>query len=139
MAYEAGGRADKSGNRFEYNWTINKMLDVLNEKIQYLTIEAVGDDERGVDLWIGNKDGTREGQQCKGRCRSNEYWTCGEVNEKGIWDNWKVQLENSKANMVSLVSPLAFNVLEDITQMARNTDTAKPRDFYEYQIRKSGK
>ena len=52
MAYEAGGRADKSGNRFEYNWTINKMLDVLNEKIQYLTIEAVGDDERGVDLWL---------------------------------------------------------------------------------------
>lgn len=139
MAYEAGGRADKSGNRFEYNWTINKMLDVLNEKIQYLTIEAVGDDERGVDLWIGNKDGTREGQQCKGRCRNNEYWTYGEVNEKGIWDNWKVQLENSKANMVSLVSPLAFNVLEDITQMARNTDAAKPRDFYEYQIRKSGK
>lgn len=139
MAYEAGGRADKSGNRFEYNWTINKMLDVLNEKILYLTIEAVGDDERGVDLWIGNKDGTREGQQCKGRCRSNEYWTYGDVNEKGIWDNWKVQLENSKANLVSLVSPLAFYALEDITQMARNTDAAKPRNFYEYQIRKSGK
>lgn len=115
------------------------MLDVLNEKIQYLTIEAVGDDERGVDLWIGNKDGTREGQQCKGRCRSNECWTYGDVNERGIWDNWKGHLENSKANLVSLVSPLAFTTLEDITQMARNTDVTKPRDFYEYQIKKSGK
>ena len=114
------------------------MLDVLNEKTLYLTIEAVGDDERGVDLWIGNKDGTREGQQCKGRCRSNEHWTYGDVNEKGIWDNWKVQLENSKDNLVSLVSPLAFTALEDITQMARNTDASKPRDFYEYQIKKSG-
>ncbi len=138
MAYEVGGRADKSGNRFEYNWTINKVLEVLNEKIVYLTIEAVGDDERGVDLWIGNKDGSCEGQQCKGRVRSNEYWTYGAVKEKGIWDKWKFQLESSKTHSVSLVSPLTFTLLEDLAQRARTTDIKKTRDFYDYQINKSG-
>lgn len=36
MAYEIGGRADKYGNRFEYNWTISKVLDVIEKK--YLTL-----------------------------------------------------------------------------------------------------
>lgn len=31
MAYEKGGRADKYGNRFEYNWIIYNLLDVVKE------------------------------------------------------------------------------------------------------------
>lgn len=138
MAYEVGGRADKYGNRFEYNWTINKLLDVLNEKISYVIIEAVGDDEKGVDLWIGNSNGVREGQQCKGRAGSEEYWTYGSVNAKGIFTNWKQQLERSKLCKVSLVSPLPFTLFEDLTQRARDSDISKPIDFYEYQIKESG-
>ena len=33
MAYEIGGRADKYGNRFENNWVVYKLLDILEEKI----------------------------------------------------------------------------------------------------------
>lgn len=138
MAYEPGGRADKYGNRFEYNWTINKLLDVLNEKISYVIIEAVGDDEKGVDLWVGYKNGFREGQQCKGRAGSEEYWTYSSVNAKGIFTNWKEQLERNNSHWVSLVSPLPFTLFEDLLQRARDTEITKSIDFYNYQIKKSG-
>ncbi|WP_458408234.1 hypothetical protein [Anaerotignum sp.] len=137
MAYEIGGRADKSGNRFETNWVIYKLLEVCQEKIEYVLLEAIGEDEEGVDLWIGYNDGTREGQQCKGRNASKEYWDYGSLNQKGIVDKWKNQLENNKLNRVSLVSPLAFGTLEDLAARARNTND-NPKDFLKYQIQKSG-
>ena len=59
MAYEIGGRADKYGNRFETNWTIRKLLEVIEEKIESVTIEAIGDDEKGADLWIPCDGGIR--------------------------------------------------------------------------------
>lgn len=139
MAYEKGGRADKYGNRFEYNWVIYNLLDVVREKISYVMIEAIGEAEKGVDLWIGNLDGTREGQQCKGRYGDEDQWTYGKVNAKGIFANWKKQLELSLRNYVALVSPLSFTVFEDLIQKAKDTDSSKPKDFYEYQIKKSGK
>lgn len=139
MAYEKGGRADKYGNRFEYNWIIYNLLDVVKEKISYVMIEAIGEDEKGVDLWIGNLDGTREGQQCKGRYGDEDQWTYGTANAKGIFVNWKKQLELSPQNYVALVSPLSFTVFEDLIQKAKDTDSSKPRDFYDYQIEQSGK
>lgn len=138
MAYEIGGRADKYGNRFEYNWTISKLLDVLNEKISYIVIEPIGEDEKGVDLWIGKKDGSREGQQCKGRAGSEDHWTYSSVNEKGVFINWKGQLERNEFSQVSLVSPLPFTLFEDLTQKARDTDIGNPKGFYDFQIKKSG-
>lgn len=133
VAYEKGGRADKLGNRFEYNWILYNLLQVIEEKIQYVMIEAIGEDEDGVDLWIGNLDGSREGQQCKGRYGSDDKWTYGTINTKKIWEKWKKQLAREEKVHVSLVSPLSFPQLEDLTGKARNTN-GNPKDFYNYQI-----
>ena len=133
MGYEKGGRADKAGNRFEYNWILYNLLKVIEERIQYVMIEAIGEDEEGVDLWIGNLDGSREGQQCKGRYGSEQSWSYGTVNAKGIWKKWKKQLEREEKVNVSLISPLAFQQFEDLTGKARNTND-NPIDFYKYQI-----
>lgn len=138
MAFEVGGRADKMGNRFEFNWTISKLLDVIEEKTKYVEVEAIGEDEQGIDLWIYNKNGNREGQQCKARNGNNEYWTYAGIKAKGIVDKWKKHLSNP-SNSVSLVSPLSFTLLEDITTRARNTNTEKPELFYDIQIKKSGR
>lgn len=51
MPYELGGRADKSGNRFEIKWVIYQMLKVLDERLDYVVLEALGDDEKGIDIW----------------------------------------------------------------------------------------
>ncbi|HBC30065.1 MAG TPA: hypothetical protein DC024_02300 [Clostridiales bacterium] len=138
MPYELGGRADKSGNKFEIRWVIYQMLKVFDEKLDYIILEAIGDDEKGVDIWIGQKDDSREGQQCKGRNGSEEHWSYGDANAKGIFANWKSQLDRDTSNTVALVSPLAFTLLEDLINRARNTGE-NPKDFYEGQVLNAGK
>ncbi len=44
----------------------------IDLKLDYVLLEPLGDDEQGVDIWIGKKNGTKEGQQCKGRNGSKE-------------------------------------------------------------------
>jgi hypothetical protein len=136
MPYEKGGRADKNGNRYEIRWCVYQLLNVIEEKIDYITLEAIGDDEEGVDIWIGHKDGTLEGQQCKGRNASNETWTYGSLNSKRILEKWKTQLDRGNPIQVSLVSPLGFTYLEDLTTRARTTSDDY-KLFYEYQIKGS--
>lgn len=138
MPYESRGVADKSGNRFEIRWVIYQMLKVLEEKLDYVILEALGDDERGVDIWIGKKNGIREGQQCKGRNGSKDHWDYGTANAKGIFTNWKYQLDRDKSNTVALVSPLAFTSLEDLIDRAKKTND-NPKDFYNNQILSANK
>ncbi|MGB7604492.1 MAG: hypothetical protein WBL93_03350 [Lutisporaceae bacterium] len=138
MPNELGGRADKRGNRFEIRWVIYQMMKVLDEKLDYIILEALGDDERGVDIWIGQKNGSREGQQCKGRNGSKECWDYGTANAKGIFTNWKYQLDRDELNTVALVSPLAFTLLEDLIERAKNT-SKNPKDFYNNQILNASK
>ena len=138
MPYEVGGRADKSGNRFEIRWVVYQILKVLDEKLDYVILESLGDDEHGVDIWIGQKNGKREGQQCKGRNGSKEYWDYGTANAKGIFTKWKYQLDRDESYKVALVSPLNFTFLEDLIERAKNTSN-NPKDFYNNQILNAGK
>lgn len=138
MPYESGGRGDKTGNRYEFRWAVYQALQVLDEKIDYFILEPLGDDEQGIDLWIGNKNGIGEGQQCKGRNGSKEYWEYGTANAKGIFTNWKFHLDRDISNTVSLVSPLAFTLLEDIINRAKSTGNL-PKDFYQNQILNASK
>lgn len=137
MPYEIGGRADKLGNRFEVRWVIYQLMEILEEKIDYVILEALGDDERGVDVWIGKTNNTKEGQQCKGRNGSKEIWDFASVNGRGIFKNWKHQLDADQLNKVSLVSPLAFTNLEDLIERAKTNES--PMDFYNNQILSSSK
>lgn len=133
MPYEKGGRADKNGNRFEIRWVVYQLLQVLEEKIEYIILEPLGENEKGVDVWIGQKNGIKEGQQCKGRNGSKEYWDYGSVNAKGIFGNWKYHLDRDNLNTVSLVSPLAFTFLEDLIERAKSS-SGNPKNFYLGQI-----
>ena len=136
MAYQGGGRTDKAGNKYETNYFILQLLRVINEEIYSVTIEGIGDDEKGVDIWIVNKDGTKEGQQCKGRNFNKDNWTLSEINKYGILATWKFQLERDVNNFVSVVSPISFVLLEDLINLAR-TSSGDAKDFYENQILKT--
>ena len=85
MALPVGGRADKSGNKYEQNWVIYNLLKVIQEKLSYVIIEPLGDYEDGVDLWIVYKDGKNEFQQCKARNGSKDYWQFGDINNRGYY------------------------------------------------------
>lgn len=138
MSYQGGGRTDKAGNKYENNYVILQLLRVIGEEIYSVTIEATGDDEKGIDLWIVNKDGTREGQQCKGRNINNDNWTIGAIKKYNIFDKWKFQLDRDNNNHVSIVSPISFILLEDIINLAR-TSSGDAKDFYQNQVLKANK
>ena len=138
MALPVGGRADKSGNKYEQNWVIYNLLKVIQEKLSYVIIEPLGDYEDGVDLWIVYKNGKNEFQQCKARNGSRDYWQFGDINNRGLWNKWKKHLDRDINNIASLVSPLPFTLLEDIISRALNNDN-NPNDFYNIQIKGSGK
>lgn len=138
MPYEKGGRADKSGNKYEIKWVIYLILRVIEEKIYSVTLEALGEDEQGVDVWINNFDDTKEGQQCKGRNGSEEKWTIGSMQSHNIFKNWKFQLERDANNKVALVSPLSCSLMVDLIDRAKNTDE-NCEYFYKSQICGSSK
>ncbi|MGX7047878.1 hypothetical protein [Pseudolactococcus piscium] len=75
-------------------------------------MECLGDDEKGIDVWIGRSNGVKEAQQCKGRNGSEEVWSYASINAKGIFENWKYHLDRDVSNTVSLVSPLAFTFID---------------------------
>ena len=59
MPYEKGGRADKAGNKYEINWIILKLLELLDEELKTITIEPIGDDEKKTDVLLEYKDGKK--------------------------------------------------------------------------------
>ncbi len=138
MPLEKAGRADKLGNRYEIHWTIFQMLNVLDEKIYSVTLEALGDDEKGTDLLIVNKDNIKEYQQCKARNASSDKWDFGTLNSKGIFKNWKYQLDRGQDRNVSLISPISCTFLVDLNNRANNTNGI-PSIFYNEQILKCSK
>ena len=138
MSYQGGGRTDKSGNKFETNYFILQLLRVIGEEISSVTLEATGDDENGIDIWIVNKDETKEGQQCKGRNKNKDKWTIGTIKTYKILDTWRFQLERDSRNYVSMVSPISFILLEDLINMVK-TSSGDANDFYKNQILKASK
>lgn len=137
MSFEVGGRADKFGNRFEDRWVVKQLLRLVEEEISSVTLEAVGEAEKGIDLWVKNKDGTRVCYQCKARNASLEYWRMGDLAAKGMFKDAKRQLDTNENITYQFVSAVTNITLNGITNRARNSSD-NPNDFYESQIMNAG-
>ena len=137
MAFERGGYADKLGNRYEGRWVVRQLLDLLNERLTQVIVEAVGDDEAGIDLWIMRPDGTRQAQQCKARNASKDSWSIADLNARGFLRFMRKQLDRSDSHEVAFVSGVPTTVFGDICQSARDS-TGDSEHFHEFQIEKVG-
>src|SRR4051812_40963556 len=104
MTIKRGGRADKLGNRYEGRWVARNLLFVLDGRLASLTVEAVGDEERGVDLWQAHPDGTREAQQCKRKNWNKGKWGIGELRTQGVLGHLAYQLRRNGRHRFTLVS-----------------------------------
>jgi len=138
MAFELGGYADKLGNRYEGRWVVKQLLRLLNERIHSVTIEGIGEDEKGVDLIVEQLDGRKQFQQCKARNASNESWSLGNLDSRGILQKMKFQLGRNPHSEYALVSAVPGTVIGDICESARKSN-GNPEDFYKYQIQEIGK
>ncbi len=138
MSNETGGRTDKFGNRFEKNCMIACILDVVSEKIQCCSIENIGKDEIGTDIITIDLEGKSKYIQCKERNGNSNGWTWSSLNKYKIFEKWRIHLDSSNNNYIALQSPLSFIAFEDLIKRANNTN-GNPKDFYEFQIKGSGK
>ncbi|CDA10181.1 hypothetical protein [Intestinibacter bartlettii] len=136
MAYEIGGRADKLGNRYESRWVVKKILSIVKEEIDSIILEAIGEEEEGVDVIVINKDGSKEYHQCKGRNASKDKWSIADLNSKNILQNSKKHLDRSSTAKFMLISPISCITLHDIHERALNSNDCSD-DFYNYQIKGS--
>ncbi len=137
MAFEKGGYADKLGNRYESRWVVKQYVLLLQERIQSVTVEAIGDDEKGVDLIVHFKNNIRQFQQCKARNQSSDKWTISDLSSRNILNNMKFHLDREPRNEVKLISGVPSKNLEDICESARKSNN-NPEDFYKYQICEAG-
>jgi hypothetical protein len=134
MAFEPGGYADRLGNRYEGRWIARQLLLLLHERTRSVTVEAVGDDEAGVDLWIERNDGTREAQQCKAENGTKSHWTLGDLGRRGILEKLRSQLEREPRHRFTLVSGSPATQLRDLSRSAAHS-SGDPDRFYSDQIR----
>jgi hypothetical protein len=138
MGFEPGGMSEKLGNRYEGRWVAQQLLRLLNEEIHSVTVEAIGNDEEGVDLWIEKNDGIRQAQQCKARNGSREFWSISDLKSRGILSHLKTQLDSNPKNEFAIISGIGSTTFHDICESARRFSNNDPEDFYNYQIQGVG-
>jgi len=138
MGFEPGGMSEKLGNRYEGRWVAQQLLRLLNEEIYSVTVEAIGNDEEGVDLWLEKNDGIRQAQQCKARNGSREFWSISDLKSKGILSHLKAQLNANPKNEFAIISGIGSTTFHDICESACSFSNNNPEDFYNYQIQAVG-
>ena len=134
MASEAGGFADKIGNQYEKNWIAYQLLLLLEEKVNSVIVEPIGNDEVGVDVVTELKDGKKRYYQCKSGAGNSEYWTLPKLNEYNILKNALFQIQRGQSEY-HLISPLPCKKINDLRISALNSNN--PNDFLTYQINAS--
>ena len=132
MALEAGGYAEKLGNKYEANWIAYQFLRLLEEKITSVIIEPLGQDEIGVDVVISLLNNEHEHHQCKAGSGNSEFWTLSNLNQSKLLANAKYQIDRG-ATEFHLVSPLACKKITDLGESALNS-SGIAQDFIKYQI-----
>ena len=78
-----GGESDKFGYRYESLWTIDAALDLIDGEYRDLTVEAVGDEDAGVEFVRTTRTGDREYHSIK-RQHSRDNWTLARLTSKDV-------------------------------------------------------
>jgi len=129
MGFLPGGASEKLGNRFEELWVAKQLVFLLNEQIRTVQIEAVGDDEEGVDVWVTRLDGSREAQQCKAFNKSKSNWSLADLMDRGVLPKAIGQLERDQSVSFQFVSTILATELEDLSRNAREFGAIRNSSF----------
>ena len=132
MSLEAGGYADKLGNRYESNWIAYLLLELLEEKALSVTIEPIGSDEVGVDVVVERDNGRVEHHQCKASNSHDEYWSFAKLNAARVFEKALYQLKRG-TDEFRLISPISSKSLSDLCISARNSN-GNAEDFIKFQV-----
>lgn len=132
-----GGASDKFGNRYEGLWTIDCLLDLIDEKANNIEIESIrlnnlneqatalrlepiGEEGEGVEFWL-QKGAIREYHQVK-RQNTKGRWTLADLETKQILTNFKKKLENNQTHCYFISINNAYQ-LEELAERARSSQS----------------
>jgi len=119
MSVVAGGRADKLGNRYEGRWVAYKLIRLLAGELSSVQLEAIGDDEKGVDIWLTHLSGIREAHQCKRKNRMEGKWGIGELARRSVLSDLVRQLRREVTALFTFVSAHPAPELRELVESAR--------------------
>ena len=124
MGFLKGGTADKLGNRYEGRWVVQQLLYLLLEQLRSVQIEAIGEPEAGVDLWVSRLDNIREAQQCKAFNGDKNYWSISDLSQREVITKAYAQLTRDPHAEFSFVSSVLATELEDLRRTASDSHDA---------------
>jgi hypothetical protein len=119
MSISAGGRAGKLGNRYEGLWVAYNLLRLLWEEVRTVQLEAIGDDERGVDLWVTGLLGQRQAYQCKRKNGIIGRWSVADLASEDVLTNAATQLRRDRSSTFTFVSADPAPTLRELADTAR--------------------
>jgi len=131
MSLEPGGRAAKLGNEYERLWGVHQMFRVLCGEAVSVLPEGLGPDERGVDVWVRQPDGTRVGHQCKSENEAKGKWSVADLSGEGVLHNAQYQLTRNSENRFAFVSSDPAALLRDLADRTGRCND-DPESFAEY-------
>ncbi|MEA5472506.1 hypothetical protein VB714_26800, partial [Spirulina sp. 06S082] len=113
-----GGAPDKIGNRYEGRWTIHCMLDVMEEKANFIRLEEPGLDAFEFYLQRGDR---LEYHQVKRQESCLGHWTLNNLETKNIrvLSNFWKALQEPDITCI-FVSTRSAGKLEELTDRARS-------------------
>jgi hypothetical protein len=133
-----GGATDKIGNRYEGLWTIDCLIDLIDEKATEIRLEPPGEEGEGVEFWLQRGD-IREYHQVK-RQKSKGEWTIKSLEDKDIHvlSNFKSKLNESSSHCV-FVSINSASELRELLDRARDSQSCLEftKNFLSQEWRKS--
>lgn len=116
-----GGASDKLGNRYEGRWTVFCMVDVMDEKADFIRLEKPGED--AFEFFV-SRNSKLECHQVKRQKSGLGHWTLSALENKQIQvltDFWR-SLSNPDTCCV-FVSTQDADQLRELTDRARNAQS----------------
>ena len=68
-----GGESDKLGNQFESVWTVDAVIDVFLGDFQSITVEAIGEESKGVEFHLQNLDNSLQFHSVKRQKQGGDW------------------------------------------------------------------
>jgi hypothetical protein len=124
-----GGEADKLATIYEGVWTVDILLDLLEDAAVALTVEPL-EESLGVEFDVTRPDGTREYHSVK-RQTSESEWSiaklcqCDPRTGRSILADLFQKLDQAQENRAVFVSSTGANRLRELCQRATNCETVE--------------
>lgn len=119
MPNEAGGRADKLGNRYEGRWLVKQFIRLLKGKLQYVVHEPVTTIPDVADVVIVDNDGVTEFHQCKEYNGSSNDWTLAALRKECILVKARKILEAYPESRYRFISAIPSTNLQALCERAK--------------------